>query len=156
MTLARPALTFTFLCALSALLALSALSAPTAASATEDAQGVYAPKHKRSHMSESWLERLPPEKRARAEQILMDAKPRLRELRGQLYSKMREIKTFSYDHTTSPDLLPRLGQELQVLRNALYAELRILDARLADEVGITLSRHSGRGCAGLSRQENAP
>ena len=118
-------------------------------------QGVaYMPAHKKPHAGPAWLDQLSTDQRQQAERILTDARPRLQELRQQLRLKMSEIKTFVYGRGTDPDVLPRLGQELQALRNALYAELRTLETRLADEAGVPARGQSGRGCSELARPDS--
>lgn len=131
----------------------SAHAAAARVSAPCDTDAPYVQSQKKTLGGGAWMEHLSVEQRGLAEQILSDARPRLHELRQQLRFKMSEIKTFVYGRGTDPDVLPRLGQELQTLRNALYAELRTLEARLASEAGVPAPIYSGRGCAELGKPE---
>lgn len=90
-----------------------------------------------------------PEQQAIADTIMDEARPRIQELHQKLHDKMMELKTFSYDKDTDPEVLPRLGRELQALRDALRAELQVLDTRLEQEAGFNVRPRSGRGCSGL-------
>ena len=95
---------------------------------------------------DDWLEQLPPNQQNKARRIIDDARPRVRELRGRIREKMAELESLSYDQGTSPDTLPRLGRELQQLRDALRASLMDVDERLRREVGVSLGPPASRGC----------
>ncbi len=92
-----------------------------------------------------------PEQRRKAELILAEARPRLHELRQQMRAKMVELQSFAYDNKTDPAVLPRLGRELQALRDSLRKELLELNDRLEKEVGVHLRIQRGRGCADLTQ-----
>lgn len=94
---------------------------------------------------------LSPEQRVQAEHILKEARPRLRELTKKIHDKMLQLKSFVYDKDTDPEVLPRLGRELQTLRNELRQALHALDQRLEREAGVLPPRRRGRGCAALHR-----
>lgn len=92
-----------------------------------------------------------PEQRRKAELILAEANPKIQELRRQMRAKMAELQSFAYDNKTDPTVLPRLGRELQALRDTLRRELLELNDRLESEAGVQLRIRRGRGCADLTR-----
>lgn len=102
------------------------------------------------HRGSAWLNELTEEQRKDVERIVAEARPRLYELRRQMRDKMVELKSFAYDQNTDPDVFPRLGRELQTLRDALHKEIQALDQRIEDEVGVSVHGRRGRGCSGLA------
>lgn len=92
-----------------------------------------------------WLNTLQPVQQARARQILREAHPGLHDLRKAIYDKKTELASISFDSRTAPDTLPRLGQELQLLRRALKAELEKVNMRLNNEAGVTMGPLAGEG-----------
>lgn len=94
---------------------------------------------------DAWLAELSPDQRAKARTIIDEAQPRVRELRTRIREKMAELESLSYDQATSPDTLPRLGRELQLLRNELRATLLEMDRRLLREAGVSPGAPMSRG-----------
>ena len=105
--------------------------------------------HGYRHGAQERSAQIPPEQQALVDAIMDEARPRILELHKQLHEKMMELKSFSYDKDTDPEVLPRLGRELQTLREALRAEIQTLDTRLEQEAGVSTRPRSGRGCSGL-------
>lgn len=95
---------------------------------------------------DEWLAELSPSQRAKARIIIDEVRPNVRELRARIREKMTELESLSYDQATSPDTLPRLGRELQLLRDELRATLLEMDKRLLREVGVSLGPPISRGC----------
>lgn len=85
-----------------------------------------------------WLSRLTPEQEARARKVISAIHPQMHELRVLIHEKKAELEAFSYDSSTTPETLPRIGHELQRLRRRLTILLTILDTRLREEVGVPL------------------
>lgn len=96
---------------------------------------------------DDWLQSLSPVQQAKAKSILEETRPRIKELRKRIQNKMVELESLNYDQETSPETLPRLGRELQLLRDELRAELLHMDDRMIREVGVSLGRPT-RGAAG--------
>lgn len=95
---------------------------------------------------DEWLQSLSPVQQAKAKSILEETRPRIKELRKRIQNKMVELESLSYDQETSPETLPRLGRELQLLRDELRAELLHMDDRMLREVGDSLGPPATRGC----------
>ncbi len=95
---------------------------------------------------DEWMQSLSPVQQARAKSILAEARPRIKELRKRIQNKMVELESLNYDRATSPETLPRLGRELQLLRDELRAELLYMDDRMLREVGVSLGPPVTRGC----------
>ena len=94
-----------------------------------------------------WLDYLPPSQRMKAQSIMEEYRPKVQDLRQRIISKKNELEELSYNRSTSPDTLPRLGRELQVLRDELQAMLIHADQRMRREVGIPLGTLASRGCS---------
>lgn len=93
------------------------------------------------------LERLPPKKYATAIAIMDDFRKKSYYLRKLIETKKGELESLNFDHKTSPDTLPRLGYELQTLRDELRAVHMNADQRMRLEVGIPLGTLASRGCS---------
>lgn len=87
-----------------------------------------------------WLNSLPKNKQARARQIMREAHTELTNLRAAIREKKTQLARLSFGPGTAPDTLPRLGLELQGLRNALDMRLQALKQKLADEVAIDMGK----------------
>lgn len=109
------------------------------------------PRHADGRTSSTEERGLSDEQRRQAERILEESRPRVQHLKQQIRAKVLELKMFMYDSNTDPAVLPRMGRELQVLRDELRQALNEIDARLAREAGILISHRRGRGCSGLGR-----
>ncbi|WP_291440992.1 hypothetical protein, partial [Desulfovibrio sp.] len=94
-----------------------------------------------------WLDYLPAGQRMKAQIIVEEYRPKVRDLRQRIFSKKSELEELSYNRNTAPDALPRLGRELQVLRDELQALLIHADQRMRREVGIPLGTLVSRGCS---------
>ena len=93
------------------------------------------------------LDLLPPQKCAKAIAIMDDFKKKSFYLRQLINTKKCELESLSFDQKTSPDTLPRLGYELQVLRDELRAVHMNADQRMRLEVGVPLGTLASRGCS---------
>ncbi|MBD5608363.1 MAG: periplasmic heavy metal sensor [Desulfovibrio sp.] len=92
-----------------------------------------------------WLDSLPRNKRSVTRQILRDAHPSLSALREAIRDKKAELASLSFSKDTSPEALPRLGQQLQKLRSSLRDELEKLGERLKIEAGVQMGPLGGDG-----------
>lgn len=93
------------------------------------------------------LEQLPPQKCAKAIAIMDDFKRKSFYLRHLIDVKKNELEGLSFNQNTPPEALPRLGCELQILRDELRAVLMNADQRMRLEVGIPLGTLASRGCS---------
>lgn len=93
------------------------------------------------------LEDLPPQKCAKAIAIMDDFNKKNQYIRNLIDIKKRELESLKFDKKTSPDTLPRLGYELQVLRDELRTLLMNADQRMRLEVGVPLGTLASRGCS---------
>lgn len=95
---------------------------------------------------EAWISRLPPDLQARARAVVAAHAPKLDGLHEGIRLKMGELVALRYDGETPPESLPRLGHELQELRDALHAEIIRMDEELRREIGVSPGPPPGRGC----------
>ena len=79
------------------------------------------------------LDLLPPQKCAKAIAIMDDFKKKSFNLRQLIATKKHELESLSFDQKTSLDTLPRLGYELQVLRDELRAATEAWAVKLAGQ-----------------------
>ncbi len=109
------------------------------------------------HHGDRWRTDLSPEQREKAKEIIQEARPKIKELRKNVQDKMRALQEFCYAEAEDDQALIKLGQELQVARDALRSELVALDNKLMQEVGVSVRGYRGRNSAHLtkeSRQDN--
>lgn len=92
-----------------------------------------------------WLDSLPAFQQEKARKILKDAHPKLHALREGIREKKSELVSLSFDRNTPPETLPRLGQELQDLRDQLKANLKAVEKRLNIEAGVAMGPLAGDG-----------
>lgn len=92
-----------------------------------------------------WLTTLPEGQRERALKILREAHPGVHALRDRIREKKAELAALSFDSTTPPDTLPRLGRELQILREQLRRRLLLVSEQLSNEVGVPMGPLIGDG-----------
>lgn len=92
-----------------------------------------------------WLASLPDFQREKARKILRDAHPMLHALREGIREKKGELVALSFDRNTPPETLPRLGQELQDLRDQLKVGLKEVEKRLKIEAGVAMGPLAGDG-----------
>lgn len=85
-----------------------------------------------------WLATLPPVQQVQARKILQAAHPGVHALRERIREKKAELAALSFDSATPPDTLPRLGRELQILREQLRRRLLLVSDQLRDEVGVSM------------------
>ncbi len=71
------------------------------------------------------------------------AHPALHDLRNRIREKKGELVSLSFDRNTPPETLPRLGQELQDLRDQLKSRLKEVEKRLNIEAGVTMGPLDG-------------
>ena len=95
------------------------------------------------------LDQLPQEQRIKADAIVSDSLPRLQELDGQIHCKVDELQALTYSDEADPEALPKLGLDLQRLRNELRATLAAVNLRLQREAGVQLQHPMGRGCQSM-------
>ena len=95
---------------------------------------------------EAWISRLPPDLQGRARAVVAAHAQSLDSLHEGMLLKMDELVALRYDGETPPESLPRLGHELQELRDALRAEIIIMDEELRREIGVSPGPPPGRGC----------
>ena len=75
----------------------------------------------------TWLQQLSPAQRAKAQAVIDEYSPKVNDLRKSIMLKKNELAHLSYNQTTSPETLTRLGHELQQLRDVLRALLHRAD-----------------------------
>lgn len=131
---------------------LTSLVLPQSTGADATGHAEYAAPQEGSRQSsavamKSWLQQLTPQQRLKAQAIIDTYSPHILELRESIARKKRELALLSYNQTTSPDTLPRLGQELQRLRDELQALLLRADQQMCTEVGVSLGSPQSRGCS---------
>ena len=95
------------------------------------------------------LDQLPNEQRIKANAIVSDSLPKLQELDGQIHCKVDELQALTYSDNADPEALPKLGLDLQRLRNELRATLAAVNLRLQREAGVQLQHPMGRGCQSM-------
>lgn len=91
----------------------------------------------------TWLNKMPPRLRERTYEILHEAHPEIHALRIAIRNKKKELANLSFNMHTTPEMLPRLGQELQALRKILYSRLETVNKRLQSEVGVSMGPLEG-------------
>ena len=131
-------------------LASLCLPQPTAADQADNAEYTHSPGATAdSHAADmrAWLQQLSPEQRAKAQAVIDEYSPKVNELRKSIMQKKNELAHLSYNQNTSPETLPRLGHELQQLRDELRALLQRADQRMDNEVGVPLGSPQTRGCS---------
>ena len=101
--------------------------------------------------TERWLAGLSPELRQKARVILEEERPRIQNLHYQIHCKMQELEGLNYDNDIRPDALPRLGWELQKLRDQLHAAYQHIHERMRRELGVDFVRPGRRGCRSISQ-----
>lgn len=85
-----------------------------------------------------WLETLPPRQRQQARKILQEAHPDVHVLRVRIRETKARLESLRFDSDTPTDTLPRLGLELQMLRNRLRKRLSEISEQLRTEVGVPM------------------
>lgn len=85
-----------------------------------------------------WLETLPPRQRQQARKILQEAHPDVHVLRVRIRETKARLESLRFDSDTPTDTLPRLGLELQMLRNRLRKRLTEITEQLRTEVGVPM------------------
>ena len=95
------------------------------------------------------LDQLPNEQRIKANAIVSDSLPKLQELDGHIHCKVDELQALTYSDNADPEALPKLGLDLQRLRNELRATLAAVNLRLQREAGVQLQHPMGRGCQSM-------
>lgn len=96
---------------------------------------------------DAWLQSLPPEQRLKARAIMADHERQVRELRHRIMQKKRELEHLCYAQDTPPETLPRLGRELQQLRDELRALFLRADQQMRAKLGVAPGRPASRGCS---------
>lgn len=78
--------------------------------------------------------------------MVEDYLPRVQALRQRILLKKNELAQLRYDLETPPDTLPKLGRELQFLRDELRTLLLHADADMRRQAGVSLGTPLSRGC----------
>lgn len=102
------------------------------------------------------LDQLPQDQKIKASAIVSASLPRLQELDGQIHCKVDELQALTYSDEADPEALPKLGLDLQRLRNELRATLAAVNLRLLQEAGVQLQNPSGRGCKSMRNYATEP
>lgn len=92
-----------------------------------------------------WLEKLPPRQREQARKILQEAHPDVHALRVRIRETKARLESLAFDSATPTDTLPRLGLELQMLRNRLRKRLLEISEQLRTEVGVPMGPVADEG-----------
>ncbi len=110
----------------------------------------------KEHNTMRWTQELS-EKQIRMATDIIDAmKPQVQTLREDVRNKMQALKEFHYTDIEDHNELARLGHELQQSREALRNVLLELDARLLQEVGVSLHEaYRGRNCESLTEAKHS-
>lgn len=95
---------------------------------------------------DAWLRGLPPWQQVKAQAVVDAYSPRIQDLRRRITGKKAELARLRYSQSSDPDSLPRLGRELQDLRDELRGLLMEAGRRLEAEAGVPLPRPRSRGC----------
>ena len=95
------------------------------------------------------IEELPEEQKQKASAIVTDSLPRLHEIDTKISGTVGELRALTYSDNADPEALPRLGLDLQRLREELKATLAAVNIRLQKEAGLRLSEPAGRGCESM-------
>lgn len=95
------------------------------------------------------IETLPEEQKRKASAIVDDSLPRLRALDRSIMGKVDELKAVTYSNDADPEALPKLGLDLQKLRDEMRAVLVQVNLRLQKEAGVQLMDPAGRGCQSM-------
>ncbi len=98
-----------------------------------------------------WSQELSAEQQEKARDIIRQAHPRIKELRKEVRAKIDALEEFCFSKTDDEQTLARLGQELQQAREVLRHELKTLDNRLMQEVGVSIRAYRGRSSAHLGK-----
>lgn len=91
---------------------------------------------------------LPQERQEKANAIVTEAMPTLEDLDQRISLKMDELQGLTFSESGDAENLPRLGLDLQLLRNQLREALMQVNMRLQQEVGVQLPP-PGRGCRSM-------
>ncbi|MBR4742075.1 MAG: hypothetical protein IK079_04175 [Desulfovibrio sp.] len=78
-----------------------------------------------------WLENLSPNQREAAKLILQQSQPKIHELQKKLRLKLTELQALRFDQHFTPESLPKLGKELQLLRQQLATLYTTLELQLS-------------------------
>ncbi|MBD5558189.1 MAG: hypothetical protein HDQ92_06520 [Desulfovibrio sp.] len=92
-----------------------------------------------------WLETLPARQRQQARKILQEAHPGVHVLRVRIRETKARLERLAFDSDTPTDTLPRLGLELQMLRNRLRKRLQEITDQLRTEVGVPMGSIAEEG-----------
>ncbi len=105
----------------------------------------------KSNHDARWSQDLSAEQHAKAKEIIKQVHPRIKELRKEVRAKIDQLEEFCFSKVEDEQTLARLGQELQQAREALRNELKSLDNRLIQEVGVSMRAYRGRSSAHLGK-----
>ncbi len=105
----------------------------------------------KGNRDERWSQDLSVEQHEKAKEIIKQARPRIKELRREVRSKIEALEEFCFSKTEDEQTLAKLGQDLQKSRENLRNELIALDNRLMQEVGVSMRAYRGRSSAHLGK-----
>ncbi len=97
----------------------------------------------------SCIDTLPGDKKEKAIGIVQESLPGLQDIDRRINLKMNELRDVTYSTSADADALPRLGMDLQKLRNELANALMQVNIRLHNEAGVPLQKPAGRGCRSM-------
>ncbi len=97
----------------------------------------------------STIDTLPSDRKEKAIGIVQESLPGLQDIDRRINMKMDELKEITYSTSADADALPRLGMDLQKLRNELANALMQINIRLHNEAGVPLQKPAGRGCRSM-------
>ncbi|MDO5536415.1 MAG: hypothetical protein Q4F72_02640 [Desulfovibrionaceae bacterium] len=95
------------------------------------------------------LDDLPEDRQARASEIVSESLPALQAIDARISLKMDELKAVTYSDEADAETLPKLGMDLQRLRNEMRDALMQVNLRLMREVGVQMPPPAGRGCRSM-------
>ena len=95
------------------------------------------------------IDSLPSDKKEKAIGIVQESLPGLQDIDRRINLKMNELKEITYSSSANADELPRLGMDLQKLRNELANAIMQVNIRLHNEAGVPMQKPAGRGCRSM-------
>ena len=95
------------------------------------------------------IDGLPQEKQDKAREIVQESLPGLQSIEKRIALKMNELNDITYSTSADADSLPRLGMDLQKLRNELATAIMQVNIRLQKEAGVSMQKPAGRGCRSM-------
>ncbi len=95
------------------------------------------------------FEDLPEDRQLKASAIVSESLPAIEDLDERIDRKRQELQAVTFSEQADAETLPKLGMDLQRLRNELRAVLMKVNVRLQREVGVSLQAPDSRGCRAM-------